>query len=404
MAAPTFGSVGTYLQGSVATASVAVPAGVVADDFVAVVLFINGATSLVTPAPGFVDAPSSPVVNTSGNAHRLHVLWKRATGPDSGTYDFVLSGTDFVSAGAIRYPGVTPSGSPWDATTSANSVDATSNQTPAVSVTTTGPDRMLLFAGSNWSGGGWTPPTGFNERIDNGFAVVTADDLAQAVAGSTGTVQATSAGNNRTVAWLGALLPVPPRTFTKAGGAVSAGAGTGARALQQPTGYAKSGGAAAPGAGTGASALLQPRGFAKSGGAASSGAAVGARTVQQPRTFTKAGGAVGIGVGGSIPFVVPDPVVDWPPAFTGPEAAPLVLFSGPEAAPLVLVSAAAPAPLVLLSGPEPAPSPGSTPHPMASRRGLARRSLPAPADEFVIEAFRQLRARRRADKIRKANS
>jgi hypothetical protein len=99
----------------------------------------------------------------------------------------------------------------------------------------------------------------------------------------------------------------------------------------------------------------------------------------------------------------PAPTAGWPPVFAGPELAPLVLVSGPELAPLALVGAVASAPLVLISGHVPAPSPGSTPHPVMARRGLARRSLPGPADEFVIEEFRRLRERRRAAKIRGAN-
>lgn len=424
MVAPVFGSVGTYLQVSVSTASVAVPASVASGDLIVVVMFINGATSLTTPASGFVDAPNSPVVNTSGNAHRVHVLWKRATGADSGTYDFVLSASDFMSAAALRYTGVVGSGSPWDVTTSANSGDATSSQTPAVSVTTTGDNRMLVFAGSNWSGGGWTPPTGFNERVDSGFAVVTADDLVQAVAGSSGTVQATSVGNNRTVAWLGALLPVPPTIYTKSGGAVSAGAGVGSKTLQQPTGYTKSGGAVSPGSGSGGKVLVQPASYVKSGGAVTAGAGSGASALVHPAGYTKSGGAVGVGagsgvravaepavyiksggafavaVGGQAPFNIPPPTVDWPPLFAGPVLAPLVSVSVPVLAPLVLFTELELAPLVLVSGPVLAASPGSTERPLLSRRGLARRSTAQPADAFVIEKFRALRDRRRAAKSR----
>lgn len=423
MAAPAFGSVGTYLQGSVSTASVAVPASVASGDLIVVVLFINGATSLTTPAAGFVDAPNSPVINVSGTPHRVHVLWKRASGADTGTYDFVLSASDFMSSGALRYTGVVTSGSPWDVTTSANSNDTSSTTTPAVSVTTTGANRMLVFAGSNWSGGGWTPPTGFNERIDSGFAVVTADDLVQVSAGSSGTVQATSVSNNRTVAWLGALLPVPavyvksggatgagagsgskvltqPTSYTKSGGAVSPGAGVGAKTLTQPAGYTKSGGAVSSGAGTGTRVVVQPTAYTKSGGGAGFGAGVGTGVVQQPAVYVKTGGGVAIGVGGQAPFNIPPPTVGWPPAFVGPEFAPLVAVVGPVLAPLVLFSEPVAAPLVLVSGPVSAPSPGSTEQPLMSRRGLARRSTARPADEFVIEKFRLLRERRRALKLR----
>lgn len=101
--------------------------------------------------------------------------------------------------------------------------------------------------------------------------------------------------------------------------------------------------------------------------------------------------------------VIPEPTAGWPPVFAGPSPARLVMVAGPELAPLVLVSTSTPAPLVLISGHVPAPSPGSTPHPVMARRGLSRRSLPGPADEFVIEQFRALRERRRAAKIRGAN-
>lgn len=206
MAAPAFGSVGTYLQGSVASADIAVPAGVTAGDVIVIPIFINGATTLTGLASGFAEAPGSPIQNVSGEPHGLHVVWKRATGADTGVYSFPMSATDFMSSGALRYTSVVGTGSPWDVTTSGNGNDTSSTTTPPVSVTTTGLDRLLLFAGTNWSGGGWTPPAGFTERIDSGFAVVTADDRVQAVAGSSGTVQATSTSSARTVAWLGALI------------------------------------------------------------------------------------------------------------------------------------------------------------------------------------------------------
>lgn len=543
MTAPAFGSIGTYLETSSATPAWAVPASVASGDIIVIPIFVDTAATITGLPSGFAEAASSPIARPSGGgAHSLHVVWKRATGADTGTYGFTLSGSAFVAGAALRYTGCAASGNPWDVTTSADGGATNSTTTPAVSVTTTGADRMLLFAGTNWGGGAWTPPTGFTERMDNSSEVNTADDKPQAVAGSSGSVTATCAGSNKTLAWLGALLPVASGTVyaktgggavpaagsgaktvtsaavitkaggavasaagsgtrvlnhQKAGGAVSAAAGSGAKTVTSAAVITKTGGGAAPAVGSGAKTVTSASTYAKAGGAAANAAGSGARTVEHnkvggavsagagagtktvtgssdiakagggaavaagggakaitsatvhvktgggaatsagsgaritsgaavivksgggtatgagialkvvihPTIYVKTGGGVAHCVGGSVPAApeIPGPVAGWPPVFTGPERAPLVLFSGPEAAPLVLISAPAPAPLVLFSGPEPAPSPGSTPHPMMARRGLARRSLPGPADEFVIEEFRALRARRRAAKIRRAN-
>jgi hypothetical protein len=94
------------------------------------------------------------------------------------------------------------------------------------------------------------------------------------------------------------------------------------------------------------------------------------------------------------------PPTNWPPVISGPFAAPLVLISGPKNAPLVLVSPPVKAPLVLVSGPRSTAGSGASELPMMSRRGLSRRSLPAEANEFVIEQFRALRQRRHAAKSR----
>jgi hypothetical protein len=79
---------------------------------------------------------------------------------------------------------------------------------PAVTVTTTGSDRLLVWSATNWSGGAWTPPTSFTERRDSGDEVMTSADLAQAGAGSSGSITGTCVGNDRRTAFLGALLPV----------------------------------------------------------------------------------------------------------------------------------------------------------------------------------------------------
>jgi hypothetical protein len=216
MTAPAFGAAGTQLQGSTGTtASVDVPDGVVAGSLVVVTAFIDTPTGTITAMPlDFANAGDSPV---SGGSNKTYVMWHRATGSEStaGTYDFTLSGAIYRNMQAITYDGVVASGDPWDVTAAA--LDNTNGTvTPAVSDTTTLADTLLVFAGTNWAGGAWTPPGGFTERRDTGDQVCTVADLAQAAAGATGSITATCVGSDRRTAWLGALKPVvtgpPPPT------------------------------------------------------------------------------------------------------------------------------------------------------------------------------------------------
>lgn len=219
MAAPAFGSVGTHLFGSSATASFAVPASVASGDIIVIPIFIDVASVTISAMPsGFAHAEGSPVV---GGSNSLAVVWKRATGADTGTYDFTLSSSTYRAGSALRYTGCVASGNPWDSPTSANLDNTNGTVTPSVNIDTAGPDRMLVFAATNWSGGAWTPPTGFTERFDTGDEVNTADDLVQAAQGNTGGVTATCVGNDKRIAWLGALIGttvsgsvpfLPPRT------------------------------------------------------------------------------------------------------------------------------------------------------------------------------------------------
>lgn len=213
MAAPAFGTAGTHIASSSASASFAVPASVAADDIIIIPIFIDGSTVTISAmASGFGHATGSPITNTSGAGHTLAVVWKRATGADTGTYDFTLSGSTYRAGKALRYTGAITSGDPFDATNTAQETGIGTNVTPAVSVTTTGADRLLVWAATNWSGGGFTPPTDFTERMDDGDRVHTAADKAQAAAGSSGSITGTAAANDRMNAWLGALKPAGAAT------------------------------------------------------------------------------------------------------------------------------------------------------------------------------------------------
>jgi hypothetical protein len=222
MAAPAFGSAGTRLTGGTSsTANVAVPSGVASGDIIVAYLFGQDATRTCTgPDGSWSHAPNSPVTMATGGAHRLHVMWRRATGADSGTYTFTFSTSDWREGVAVRYTGCLASGDPWD---TSNTATLTSTggvfTTPAVSLTTTGVDELLVFSATSWAGCSYTPPTGFAERFDaqgagGSDAGVTVADLAQSAAGGSGTVQATMSAIGTACAFLGALKPaeaVAPR-------------------------------------------------------------------------------------------------------------------------------------------------------------------------------------------------
>jgi hypothetical protein len=217
MAAPAFGTSGTYGQtsgGNPATSiGLAVPASVAADDIIVAMIFLDGATAQTITAPtGFTEATDSPAQAAN---HGGRVFWKRATGADSGTYTFSWGTSQYAEGQAHRFTGAITTGDPFDVTVSAvdNAFVSTS---PAVSDTTTVADTLLLHVATNWSGGTWTAPSGFTKRMQGGFNVATLSDKAQAASGATGSVTATCSGTDRMTAWLGALKPAAGGTTHEA--------------------------------------------------------------------------------------------------------------------------------------------------------------------------------------------
>lgn len=207
MAAPAFGARGTYLSGSTTTtAAVPVPSGVASGHVILVHLY-KESTASVTPPAGFTELAPAPT--TTGNVISHHVFWKRATGSDSGTYSFTWTGSAYREAVAERYTGCIASGSPVDAYNGAGR-SSSGTVTPAVTVTTTGPDRLLVWSGANWSSGTWTPPSAggtWTERYDSGDCLTIAT-REQTASGSSGSVTGECATSDNEAAFLVALLPV----------------------------------------------------------------------------------------------------------------------------------------------------------------------------------------------------
>lgn len=222
MGIPAFGAAGsplTYASRS-GSAPIPVPSGVAADDIIILQLYMEG-TMAVMPPTDFTAIPGSPIIVASGSSiHRQHVMWKRATGADSGTYSPTWSGSSFSIGVATRFTGCVTSGSPLDGTPSTASRTTNGTTTPAVSLTTTGPDRLLVFGATGYGPYTFTPPTNFTERVDTAEALTLATrDWATAAA--SGNVSATQSTGTGQTAWLLALIgasavgPPRPRTFDR---------------------------------------------------------------------------------------------------------------------------------------------------------------------------------------------
>jgi hypothetical protein len=206
VAAPVYQSAGTLWEGNPGSTSlvVAAPAGVANNGIVLAYLYIDTTTTIVTPAAGFTLAGSSPIAASN---HRQYIYWKRSTGSEPSNYTFTMSAADFSHSMCHWFSGCITSGSPFD-TNFANSVDnGEAFSPPAISITTTADDTLIVYTATNSGTGTWTPPSGFTERQDTGFGLATMDTKAQAVAGSTGSVQAVCSGTDPCTGWIGALLP-----------------------------------------------------------------------------------------------------------------------------------------------------------------------------------------------------
>lgn len=212
--APTFGAIGTRLAGaSTNSANLAVPASVVAKSVVFAVVYTDNSSAVTVSPPdvSWTAATGSPVSN--GADLRVWVFWKRATGSDSGTYNFTLSTTvNWRNGWATRIDGCIETGSPVDVSTTAAATGSLSY--PNTSLTTTGPNELLLWLAASYDGARLSAaPTGLtirgqgvNDNSDAGLAVCTG---AKAVAGATGTISATANdGTNEKMLWFGALKPV----------------------------------------------------------------------------------------------------------------------------------------------------------------------------------------------------
>ncbi len=212
MAAPQYEGSGTEWEGSPGSTSLVLdaPAGVAADGIVVATIYVDGTTLIASPETGFALPGSSP---SAAANHKTYVYWKRSAGSEPASYTFTLAADQFVHAQVHWFSGCKTTGSPFDTSTDADFNDSNSTTPPAVNITTSVDDALLLYLGTCWAGGSWTAPdVTWTERMDFGFGLMTLDTKVQATAGASGSVQATCTNADKTTAWLGALLPVAADT------------------------------------------------------------------------------------------------------------------------------------------------------------------------------------------------
>lgn len=209
MAIPVHVATGTYQAGvdtTHTTATPAIPAGT-AVNHIAVVTIYKENTAAVTAPSGFTLVTNTPISTTAPTHHSVY--WKRLTAADTGTYSFSWTGGAWREASCSIFSGCITTGTPTEIH-SANFSNTAVTTTPAVSGTTAGADRMLVWSATNFQFGTWTMPASFANRSGgSGSLALATATLGQAAAGATGSLTGSCATAGQETAFLFALIPDP---------------------------------------------------------------------------------------------------------------------------------------------------------------------------------------------------
>lgn len=220
MTAPSLRALGTVVAATTTSPSFAAPAGAIATDVILVAYFQGDGRTTSTAPAGFTLAADLRQVNNpaAGDpSHSLYVWWGRFSDVGAGPYTFTVTvgsgGTPFIEGRTAAIQGCATSGNPFEAADGNTSGASAVTTAPAVSATSTGTDRYAFYVATNWSGGAWTPASGFTEQWDANDRIITIDDLTMPTAATT-SPQAVCAGSNDSNAWVGILLPVTSAAVT----------------------------------------------------------------------------------------------------------------------------------------------------------------------------------------------
>ena len=184
------------------------PAGVASADVLLAAVSVRGGPT-ITPPGGWTLVRQDINGSTMRQALFVHV----AGASEPSSYTFTLSNAQSAAGGIVAYSGV-DTADPIDV--HGGQLNASSTSITAPSITTTGPDRMLVGFFGTPTLSSMTPPPGMTERYDeavpstNTYKVTSgAADGDAASAGATGTRVAIAANSAANIGQLVALRPAP---------------------------------------------------------------------------------------------------------------------------------------------------------------------------------------------------
>ena len=181
------------------------PSGVVAGDALLAAVAVRGQPA-ITPPAGWTLVRQDVNGTTMRQAVFVHIA-----GSEPGPYTFTFASAQSAAGGIVAYSGVDTS-DPVDV--HGGQLNAASTSMTAPSVTTTGPDRMLIAFFGLPALSSMTPPGGMTERYDvtvpstNTYKVTTGSaDQSVAATGATGTRVAVAANSAASLGQTVALRP-----------------------------------------------------------------------------------------------------------------------------------------------------------------------------------------------------
>lgn len=205
----------TANSNSTTVKSVAVPAGVQADDIIII--------AMTTDATGNVDSGHYPPdfvelaeIDLTHDGQLFVVAWKRATGNDTGTYQFQINvgGSNWVYQ-AIVLRGRHTTNPPTVSTNSSNAANTPPVTVSAATVTALDGDDLVWISApdvnTNGAGNTHTVPSGYTKQEDdeNAFSNLCMATKENVSAGATGSVDGTFALTSGTSGWGAVLVRVP---------------------------------------------------------------------------------------------------------------------------------------------------------------------------------------------------
>jgi hypothetical protein len=190
-AVPTFRSQANVTNGK----TVNKPTGAAAGDLLLATLEIDEDPATVTGPTGWTMLLDTVGAPGTGQAFHTQVWWKLAGASEPASYAWTISGAPWVDIGLVAYKSVNQA-SPIDVSAGRDAGTTTAPTTP--SVTTTGPNELVVALYVNFESGSWTPGSGMTERYD--FDSNEATDVVQASAGATGAKTSTNSSSGPTTA------------------------------------------------------------------------------------------------------------------------------------------------------------------------------------------------------------